>query len=149
MIINGWVAMRLLLAMSLIASLFVGCSTVPHELHAVWKERSPPTPDLAAPPGFRVTPWNAYRVICGLSPDNQRRVWFIYADSSSYYFLDVDSAVRVSKRLAYDEGLIIDGRTGVFVDRAVLDQTPTQLGHFTRRRDDAAVTNLESAERRE
>lgn len=93
----------------------VGCTAVPRDLQAVWKEKAPPPSDLAASAGFAITPSKAYSVVFDLRALSLKHVWHIYADSRYYYVHD--AFLGDSPRRAYAQGVRIDGQTGEIVRR--------------------------------
>ena len=110
--------MRTFIFTALACLLFAGCATVPSEFHQVWLESAPPPPDLAAPVGFKITPLEAYKKLAKVEGDyanTNEHIWHIYADSHSYYFLDIRSAADMSDRSAYLHGVQIEGQQGLIV----------------------------------
>ena len=90
--------------------MLLGCATTPREIRAVWTQPTPPPGDLPAPPGFTVTPAQAFKVARDSDMISLKHHWHLYADARYYYVHDV--FLGSSVRRAYDQGVRINGRTG-------------------------------------
>jgi len=120
--------MRPLFSISFLCLLLIGCAT-PRDFRAIWKQSTPPPADLPALPGFKIAPLEAYhklRLWDASYSDTHKHTWHIYADSHSYYFLDVLSEPESSDRCAYTHGVQIEGQQGLII----LKRLPRRYRHY-------------------
>ena len=98
----------------IICCVLLGCST-PQDVRAVWTQSAAPSEQLAAPPGFIVSPAQVYSKVWDSRALSLKHNWHIYADSQYYYVHD--TFLGDGKRQAFAQGVRIDGQTGEIVSR--------------------------------
>lgn len=101
--------MRYLLTIIVVFLTVAGCSTTPNDVRSVWMP-STSFPAKLPPPGFRVTPMQALKAARDSRMISLKHIWHIYADSHYYYVHD--TFLGDSSKMAYDQGVRIDGQTG-------------------------------------
>src|SRR5688572_17004686 len=101
--------MRTLFPISALCLALVGCTTTSRDVRAVWTQPTPPTADLPAPPGFSVTPAQAFTTVRESGAISLKHAWHVYADSGYYYVHD--TFLGDGPRRAFAQGVRIDGRT--------------------------------------
>ena len=110
-----WTRMRNLLITFAFSLVMAGCATAPKDVRAVWTEPTPPSADVAVPAGFTITPTQAFAAARESGMISLKHVWHIYADTEYYYVHD--TFLGDSPRLAYLQGVRIDGQTGQVAKR--------------------------------
>jgi hypothetical protein len=102
--------MRKLSIIALLSAVLAGCQSVPRGIKPVWTHAGQPSSETAAPPQFRVTPVEAFRIARESRQLSLKHHWHLYADSKFYYIHD--TFLGDGPHRAFKYGLRIDGRTG-------------------------------------
>jgi len=84
-------------------------------MRAVWTQPIKPPSDLPAPPGFLITPAQAYSAAWDARALSLKHTWYVYADSRYYYVHDI--FLGATPHRAYVQGVRIDGQTREIVKR--------------------------------
>ena len=100
---------------SVVCLLFLNCASGTRDMRSVWTQPSPPPPDLSTPPGFSITPTQAYDIALRSQMISLKHTWYLYADSQYYYVHDAFLGSSIG--LAQRQGVRIDGKTGQIVKR--------------------------------
>jgi hypothetical protein len=87
-----------------------GCGTAKHDLEQVWIGEAPPT-SMAAPDGFMVSPYDAYRAVVDSRRISQKHRWAFFRDDEHYYVMDTFTTKGTAKN-AQRLGVRVNGRSG-------------------------------------
>lgn len=91
-----------------LALTFVGCQG--DKVRLIWSAEQPPAASVTAPPGFKVSPSEAYSRVLNARRLSMKHVWHLYADDRNYYV--IDSFPGSSAGMAVRSGVVVDGQTG-------------------------------------
>src|SRR5438045_2057292 len=92
-----------------------GCAKTHEQVRALWTKDTAPPADMSAPVGFTVKPAQALTIARESRALSLKHVWHVYAGSRYYYIHDAFWGSRA--RLAYLQGLRVDGQTGEIIPR--------------------------------